>query len=140
MLNISNELKAKLLAAQSAGEAAALMKADGQKLTAEDAAQLWTEIMNHQVQDDKELSLDEGCAATVEEGSDCWGADGGCLMIHYTYFREPVTDDRCPMCGARVYYEGEYGVSTGFLQGYNWKEFICRKCGSYKVKDDGTIF
>ena len=48
--------------------------------------------------------------------------------------------NRCPKCGARVYLEGEYGVSTGFLQGYNWKEFICRNCGPYKVKDDGTIF
>ena len=33
MLNISNELKAKLLAAQGAEEAAALVKADGQELT-----------------------------------------------------------------------------------------------------------
>ena len=154
MKTLTDELKAKLRSAKSEEEAVALMKADGQKLTAEDAAQLWTEIMNHQAQDDKELSLDEmeavsggyrdwvteGCAATVEWDSDCWGVDGGCLAIHYTYSREPTTDDRCPKCGARVYLEGKYGVSTGFLQGYTWKEFICRNCGPYKVKDDGTIF
>ena len=29
----------------------------------------------------------QGCAATVEEGSDCWGVDGGCELINICYFR-----------------------------------------------------
>ena len=153
MITITNELKEKILAAECAEEIAALVKADGQEITAEESDLLWKEMTGRRGQDGKELSLDEleavsggrdwvteGCAATVEWDSDCWGVDGGCLAIHYTYSREPTTDDRCPKCGARVYLEGEYGVSTGFLQGYNWKEFICRNCGHYKVKDDGTIF
>lgn len=146
------ELKKKTLAAASAEEVMEIMKAAGKEITAEEAAQLFEKVQAQKM--DKELSLDEleavsggvrdwvteGCAATVEWDSDCWGEDGGCIVVHYTYTREPTTKDRCPKCGARVYYEGEYGVSTGFLEGYNWKEFICRNCGSYKVKDDGTIF
>ena len=41
MLNITNELKAKFLAAQNAEEAAALVKSNGQEITSEDAAHLW---------------------------------------------------------------------------------------------------
>ena len=109
MLNITNELKAKLLAVQSAEEAAALMKADGQEITAEDAAKLWEEIERKRDSDGKELSPDEldavsgggrnwlfdGCAATVEEGSDCWGTDGGCFLhnISYDYFNASL---KCP--------------------------------------------
>ena len=37
---MDNELKAKLLAAKSEEEAAALLKADGQEITPEDAARL----------------------------------------------------------------------------------------------------
>ena len=38
MLHLTNELKAKLLAAKSAEEVTELLKADGQEITAEDAA------------------------------------------------------------------------------------------------------
>ena len=30
-------------------------------------------------------SKDSGCAATVEEGSDCWGTDGGCMVCNINY-------------------------------------------------------
>ena len=88
MLNITNELKAKLLAAKSAEEAAGLLKADGREITAEDAAKLWNEITKCRDQEGKALSpneleavsggvdrdwLTDGCAATVEPGSDCLG-------------------------------------------------------------------
>ena len=43
-MHMTNELKAKLLAAQSAEEAATLLKADGQEITAEESALLWKEI------------------------------------------------------------------------------------------------
>ena len=145
------ELEKKAIEAASAEEVMEIVRAAGEEITAEEAASFFKAVQERKA--DKELALDElesvsggrdwvteGCAATVEWDSDCWGVDGGCLAIHYTYSREPTTDDRCPKCGARVYLEGEYGVSTGFLQGYNWKEFICRNCGHYKVKDDGTIF
>ena len=44
MLHLTNELKAKLLNAKNAEEAAALLKADGQEITAEESAQLWEKI------------------------------------------------------------------------------------------------
>ena len=44
MLNITDELKAKLLAAKSAEEVTELLKADGQEITPEDAAHLREEI------------------------------------------------------------------------------------------------
>ena len=60
--------------------------------------------------DGKELSMDEldavsggvttrnwqtdGCAATVEAGSDCWGTDGGCLAINISYTGVSESD-RC---------------------------------------------
>ena len=59
MLHLTNELKAKLLAAQSEEEAAELVKADGQEITAEESAQLWEEISCMREKDGKELSLDE---------------------------------------------------------------------------------
>ena len=145
------ELTKKAMEAASADEVMEIVRAAGEEITAEEAKQFFEKVQERRT--DKALSLDEleavsggrdwvteGCAATVEWDSDCWGVDGGCLAIHYTYSREPTTDDRCPKCGARVYLEGKYGVSTGFLQGYTWKEFICRNCGPYKVKDDGTVF
>lgn len=145
------ELEKKAIEAASVEEVMEIVRAAGEEITAEEAASFFKAVQERKA--DKELALDEleavsggrdwvteGCAATVEWDSDCWGVDGGCLAIHYTYSREPTTDDRCPKCGARVYLEGKYGVSTGFLQGYTWKEFICRNCGPYKVKDDGTIF
>ena len=93
-MNITNELKAKLLAAQSAEEAAELLKANGQEAGPDDVEKLWTEITKHREQEGKELSPDElgavaggairnrdylkeGCAATVEPHSTCWGTDGG---------------------------------------------------------------
>ena len=44
MINITSELKAKLLAAQNLAEMAALVKADGQEITAGEAEKLWDEI------------------------------------------------------------------------------------------------
>ena len=66
MLNVTNELKAKLLAAKSAEEVTAIIKAEGQKLSPEDAAKLWEEI--EKVLDGRKLSRDE--LAAVSGGRD----------------------------------------------------------------------
>ena len=103
---MTNELKAKLLAAKSAEEAAALVKAAGQELTEEEAAKLWEEI--ERVSDGRQLSKDElgvvsggsrnwiteGCAATVEDGSSCWGTDAcSGINVHYELFN---AESKCP--------------------------------------------
>lgn len=49
--------------------------------------------------------LEEGCAATVEPGSDCAGTDGGCSFLNIEYYPE-VLHQRCTKCGA---YLGKWG-------------------------------
>ena len=39
----------------------------------------------------------QGCAATVEEGSWCWGSDF-CFLANVTYIHRP-TSIKCPSCG-----------------------------------------
>ena len=106
MLNITNELKKKLLAAKSAEEAAELVKTAGQEITAEDAEKLWKEIEARRERDGRELSPDEleavsggdadrdwledGCAATVEPGSDCYFSNDFCNWVYVTYAHKPV--------------------------------------------------
>ena len=67
MLNITNELKAKLLAAQNAEEVAELVKADGREITAEDAAKM---LLKAKICDERaaERILVKG-KATVTEGA-----------------------------------------------------------------------
>ena len=116
MLNITNELKAKLLAAQSAEEAAALVKSNGQEITSEDAAHLWEEISRHRNQDGSELSTDEleaisggrnamteGCAATVEAGSNCYFTDN-CLGAFFVIYEVYPYNASCPDDGQNPMY------------------------------------
>ena len=143
MEKISKALQARLLAAQSAEEAAALMEGDGQKLTAEDAAQLWDEIKKGRKQDDRELSVDEldavsggedrdwvkdGCAATVEYGSRC-GSNDKCILFDVIYENGPLSET-CPICGTSLYKDVRWFNEA-------WKNswymvptyFTCKTCG-----------
>ena len=114
MLNLTSELKSKLLKAESAEEAAALLRPSG----VDDAlaTQIWNELCAHR--GDKELSLDEleavsggadrnwvkdGCAATVEPGSRC-GSNDACWKWDVTYDNAPTTMV-CPLCGKYLYHE-----------------------------------
>ena len=145
MLSITNELKAKLLAAKSAEEAAALVKADGQEITAEDAARLLEEIEKQHELEGRELSLDElgavaggairnrdylkeGCAATVEPHSTCWGTDGGCLAINIDYTNWPC-NTRCPKCGRYTHSVSSYLNKDGL-----WTVYACPECGEFSLK------
>ena len=147
------EPEKKLFAAGSAEEIAELMKAEGREISPEEAAELYEKAGARRA-DAEDLSLDElesvsggrdwvteGCAATVEWDSNCWGTDGGCSLCNIQYQRMPSADDRCPMCGGKVYY-ATYSVQTAdpWWNGYAYKEYICRKCGSYRIKtEDGTV-
>ena len=139
MLNITNELKTKLLAAQSAEEAAALVKADGQTLTPEETAHLWEEIKKGQEQGGRELSLDEmeavsggrdylkeGCAATVEPNSLCWSNDR-CYIDDVCYEHTPC-NRTCPHCG--------YGIAV-YVDSRNFKSrYWCLHCGeSFEITE-----
>ena len=145
MHKITKDLKAKLLAAQSEEELAALVKADGQEITAEDAARLLEEIEKQHEQEGKELSLDElgavaggairnrdylkeGCAATVEPHSRCWGTDGGCLAINIDYSNWPC-NTRCPECGRYTHSVRSYLNKDGL-----WTVYACPECGEFSLK------
>ena len=138
MLNITGELKTKLLTAKSAGEAAALLKDAG--VDAPMATQIWNELCAHR--GDKELSLDEleavsggadrnwvkdGCAATVEPGSRC-GSNDACWKWDVTYDNAPTTMV-CPLCGKNLYYEEtDYAARPGD----DVNHYRC-KCGYTKI-------
>ena len=141
MLNITKELKAKLLAAKSEEKAAELLKADGQETPPEVAARLWEEIKKGKEQDGRELSLDEleavsggadrnwvtdGCAATVEYGSWC-GSNDKCIYWDVTYDFQP-TGHLCPNCGKNMYQQNT------IYHGDNQYEdqYRCKYCGCIK--------
>ena len=143
MLNITKELKTKLLAAESAEEVTELIKADGQEITAEDAVHLWEEIERKRNADGKELSLDEldaitggrdwptqGCAATVEPGSDCWFGTDFCYSCLGQMYENAPVKRRCGVCNYYPLYEKET---------FERKEiFVCKQCGAWFVRDYGT--
>ena len=127
MINIANELKAKLLKARSAEETAALLEKSG--VDAPMAGQIWDELSARR--GDKELSLDEletisggadrdwlidGCAATVEPGSWC-GSNDACCIWDVTYDHQPR--EFCS-CGGIMYYT--FGTT----------KFKCISCGKEK--------
>ena len=149
MLNISNELKTKLIEAKSAEEVAEVLQAAGQVATAEEAAHLWERIKRDRELSSKELSPDElaafsagedrdwlrdGCAATVEGGSDCWGTDK-CGLLPVTYKHAP-TRHKCSVCGGILYSNGATG--GGFFEElvYHYK---CASCGAQFKTHGGEL-
>jgi hypothetical protein len=68
-LNITNELREKLLTADSAEKVAELLKADGQEVEPNDVEKLWAEVTKYRQKDDRKLSVDELDA--VSGGSGC---------------------------------------------------------------------
>ena len=140
-VELSQELKDKLRKAKSHEEIVELLKADGKDEKYAD--RIWKELEILNKSDGKEHSAEEmaavkggsscsyweeGCAATVEEGSDCWGRDGGCSFCNISYYDIPY--DRCPRCSAlclcKMLYHAPGGVNSG-------NEITCRNCGTYII-------
>ena len=78
MLNITKELKAKLLAAQSEEEVTELLRADGREITAEESEKLWEEIEHIREAEDRKLSKDELDAVSAGFGFD---PPSGCTLM-----------------------------------------------------------
>ena len=119
------ELEKKAIEAASAEEVMEIVRAAGEEITAEEAASFFKAVQERKA--DKELALDEleavsggqkwgngvwvrdysteGCAATVEPSSDCWGTDGNCWVGNISYIPGPV-DVKCPDCGVYCYESG----------------------------------
>lgn len=103
-----------------------------------EAQQIWDQVSSHRKR--MELSVDEleaisgggrdwtteGCAATMEPGSDCWGTDY-CALWPVTYVHKPV-DSICPTCGTYLYL-AKVDYETNFEEGLYYR---CKNCGYEK--------
>ena len=91
-MNIKNELREKLLTADSAEKVAELLKADGQEVEPDDVEKLWAEVTKKRQKDDRKLSVDELDA--VSGGAFWFGEDApdgheiGCWNIWYEDWSE----------------------------------------------------
>ena len=132
------ELEKKAIEAASAEEVMEIVRAAGEEITAEEAASFFKAVQERKA--DKELSLDEleavaggedrdwlrdGCAATVEAGSDCYGTDM-CGLFPVTYEHRP-TRHKCSVCGGILYSNGSTGGGFFEEEVYHYK---CASCGA----------
>lgn len=131
MKNNRKELEAKVAAAKSPEEIENILKAAGETISPEDAAELFEKVQARKT--DKALSLDEleavsdgadrdwlvdGCAATVEDGSHCRSNDK-CIIGSVIYEHPPVSV--CRRCGGVVY---RASSEWSFIE-----ELRCVNCG-----------
>ena len=141
MAELSKELYSKLLLADSQEEVTELLKAGGREDVP--AEEVWEQVQQRRAQDGMELNLDEledvaggrdwmqeGCAATVEEGSDCWGTDGGCDLCNIEYTNLPT--DICYQCGRKSAIVKER--VNCFMTGSGNDVLQCRYCGEVRKK------
>ena len=135
MAKISKELYSKLLLADSQEEVTELLKANGREDVP--AQEVWEKVQQRRTQDGVERSLEEledvaggrnwwteGCAATVEPGSDCWGTDGGCYAINLDY--EWMPNEKCPRCGSWACIVNHYDNQHKY-------RVLCRNCGEFGI-------
>ncbi len=78
MIIISDEQKEKLKNAKSPEEISSILKEDEPELSLDELEAVSGGVTTRNWSKD-------GCAATVEEGSNCWGTDGGCTLINIKY-------------------------------------------------------
>ena len=78
MITLTDELKTKLLAAQDVNEVTALLKAEGQGISPEDAERLWEEIEHIREAEGRKLSKDELHAVSAGFGFDF---PSGCTLF-----------------------------------------------------------
>jgi len=128
---LSEELKARLLKAESVEEITDILASGGTDATKEDAERIFEELKKHsefrEVSEDEMEAVSggfynegglassrdwatEGCAATVEVGSWCWSNDK-CLFVTNSYVNPPAKT-RCPACGGQMYTYDKTGVSV----------------------------
>ena len=142
-----NELKKKAMEAAGAEEIMEIMKAAGEEITAEEAERFYEKVQDKKT--DRELSLDEleavaggedrdwlrdGCAATVEAGSDCYGTDM-CGLWPVTYEHRP-TRHKCSVCGGILYSNGSTGGGFFEEEVYHYK---CASCGAQFKTHGGEL-
>ena len=135
-MNVSEDLRKKLLKAGSREEVSELLKAEGVEVSGEEAERIYQEAAHYVQEDGKELSLDEldgvsggrdwlteGCASSVKETNgdafQCWSNDS-CTVFSVTYEHGPISSKQCD-CGGTLYFWDHDGA---------WPRYQCVKCGS----------
>ena len=108
-----------LLKAGSLEEVKTIVKEHGGTISEEEAEELYAKIKSYDPNAVVEVSeneledvsgggflfpnrsvLKEGCKATVEGGSSCWGNDA-CRGVNVVYVRAPEEDKICPNCNTK---------------------------------------
>lgn len=145
MRELSKELYEKLLEAESLEEVAGYLKAEGVSEPA--AEEVWEKLQEKKQAETEtqEMSLEElddvaggticvggerdwftqGCAATVEKGSDCWHTDGGCAISNIEYGNPPNCS--CPRCGRDAHRFRSFDDVLDRTSTYR-----CRACGEFR--------
>ena len=131
------DIKDIILNAKSVEQFRDLMKEEGRELSQEEAESMFSYLVKGEELSENELTAvsggwggdyrdyaSEGCEATVEIGSDCWGIDGGCEMVNVRYEHAPC--NTCPSCGAQAIYRNDGGVNVFY--------YTCRSCGARFIK------
>ena len=127
------EMEKKLLKAGSVDEVKSIIEGNDEEISDEDAKKLYDKIKSIDSDASVELSVDElgsvaggrdymeeGCHATVEVGSRCWGTDY-CTLTVLWYDHAP--EQNCPKCGVGMGWAGA---------GTNHRIIKCPKCGYRK--------
>ena len=136
------ELRKKLIRARDIEEVRAIL---GPETAEEEINQTWREIEAHrpadglEAVDDDELEAvsggmrdweEEGCTASVEEGSHCW-SDDACFLCESTYYNV----DRCTDGYKHDWHQIGWDKTTypRFLGGNKYyRVYKCKKCNKEK--------
>ena len=138
METTGTEMDKKLSKAGSIEEVKSIIEDSGESINDEDAKLLYDKIKSMDSDAIVELSVEEldavaggrrdymteGCKATVEYGSNCWGNDF-CAIFNVWYERAPEAN--CPKCGA-----GMGRVSKECMSHI----IKCPRCGQTKKIED----
>lgn len=141
MAEFSKELKEKLVHAKTMDDVKQILQEHSEDVTLTEP--LWKEIEHMR----QTVSLDEleavtggkdrdfikdGCAATVEPGSSCWGTDA-CDYLNVSYDNKP-TVLKCPDCGGVLCYWDNVVIHWIVCNRYN-----CSKCGGFFQADPDDV-
>ena len=140
------ELRGKLIRAKDIEEVRAIL---GPETAEEEINQTWREIEAHRPEDgleevdDDELEAvnggemrdfdNQGCSATVEEGSHCW-SDDACKMFEVEYFNVDRCTDGLRHDWKYLWEKHERTQHLFFVQEMTYKYFRCQTCGKDKTE------
>ena len=144
------EIRARLQKAANLDEVKAILTEAGTDYTPEEAERILQEIEHHRPSDKRKLDpdemdavaggadrnwVDDGCAATCEDGSHCWTSDK-CYWLDVTYNE---FHDACVDGGHHDYvFLRQQALPSGNTSSgtvyFNYNIYECSKCGKSKTE------